>query len=244
MLALTLRRQAGAILAWGIGIVAMGGFIGLLAGALVDFIASEPQLGEIFGSSPNGAAASAFSIYVVFLAVVAGAYCGTAVSAARAEETAARAALVLSGPVSRARWLGSQVLVAGVAAVQMMLAAGLLMGAMAAVSLDDDAWVGRMVGAAAVTLPAVGIVLGVAVVVMGVAPRAFGLVWAYVTYVGVLGLFAALLPVGSDALSPFTYTPQLPAEPMDWPPVLALAVVALGLIGAGLAAFRRRDVVG
>ena len=70
----------------------------------------------------------------------------------------------------------------------------------------------QLVGATAVTLPAVGIVLGVAVVVMGVAPRAFGLVWAYVTYVGVVGLFAALLPDGSDVLSPFTYTPQLPAE--------------------------------
>ena len=68
-----------------------------------------------------------------------------------------------------------------------MLATGLLMGVMAAISLDDDAWVGQLVGAAAVTLPAIGIVLGVAVVVMGVAPRAFGLVWAYVTYVGVVG---------------------------------------------------------
>ena len=94
------------------------------------------------------------------------------------------------------------------------------------------------------TLPAVGIILGVAVVVMGVAPRAFGLVWAYVTYVGVVGLFGALLPDGSDALSPFTYTPQLPAEAMDWPPVLVLTVVAVALVAVGLAAFRRRDVVG
>ncbi|WP_421742359.1 ABC transporter permease [Cellulomonas sp.] len=244
MLALTLRRQAGAILAWGIGIVAMGGFIGLLAGALVDFISSEPRLEQMFPTGAYGAAAAAFSVYLVFLAVVAGAYCATAVSAARAEETAGRGALVLAGPVSRARWLGAQVAVAGVAALVMMLAAGLLMGVMAAISLDDDAWVGRMVGAAAVTLPAIGIVLGVAVVVMGVAPRAFGLVWAYVTYVGVLGMFARLLPEGADVLSPFTYTPQPPAEPMDWPPVLALVVVAVGLICVGLAAFRRRDVVG
>jgi hypothetical protein len=31
---------------------------------------------------------------------------------------------------------------------------------------------------------------------------------------------------------------------MDWPPVLALGVVAVTLIGGGLAAFRRRDAVG
>ncbi|MEZ0446656.1 ABC transporter permease [Cellulomonas sp. ICMP 17802] len=244
MVALTLRRQAGSILAWGVAIVVMGAFIGLLAGELVNFIADEPQLAQIFPTGPNGAAASAFALYVVFLAVMAGAYAATGVGAARSEEVAVRGAIVLAGPVSRARWLGSQVGVAGVAAVVMMLVTGLLMGVMAAVSLGDQSFVGRLVGAAAVTLPAVGIILGVAVVVMAVAPRAFGVVWAYVTYVGVVGLFGPLLPDGSDVLSPFTYTPQLPAEAMDWPPVLALSVVAVALIGGGLAAFRRRDVLG
>lgn len=244
MVALTLRRQTGSILSWGLGIVIMGGFIGLLAGSLVDFIADEPQLAQIFPGGANGAAASAFSLYTVFLAVTAGAYAATAVGAARSEEVATRGAMVLAGPVSRVRWLGSQVGVAGVAAALMMLVTGVLMGALAAVSLGEGSWVGRLLGAAAVTLPAIGILLGLAVVVMGVAPRAFGLVWAYVAYVAVVGLFGQLLPDGTDALSPFTYTPQLPAEAMDWPPVLVLCVVAVGLIWGGLAAFRRRDVVG
>jgi ABC-2 type transport system permease protein len=243
MVALTVRRQTGAMASWGLGIIIMGMFIGLLAGEIVDFVADEPQLGQLFPTGPNGAAASAFALYTVFLAVMAGAYAATAVGAARAEETATRGAIVLSGPVSRVRWLGSQVVVAAVAAAVIMLLTGLLMGVTATASLGEDS-VGQLLGATAVTLPGVGIILGVAVVVMGVAPRAFGLVWAYVTYVGVVGLFAALLPDGSDVLSPFTYTPQLPAEAMDWPPVLALSVVAVGLVLGGLAAFRRRDVVG
>ena len=140
---------------------------------------------------------------------------------------------MLAGPVSRVRWLGSQVGVAAVAAAVIMLVTGLLMGLTATRVAGRARHVGQLVGATAVTLPAVGIMLGVAVVVMGVAPRAFGLVWAYVTYVGVVGLFGALLPDGSDVLSPFTYTPQLPAEAMDWPPVLVLTVVAVALIAAG-----------
>ena len=243
MVALTLRRQSGAIMSWGVGIVVMGVFIGLLAGEIVDFVADEPQLAQMFPTGPNGAAASAFALYTVFLAVMAGAYAATAVHAARTEENATRGAIVLAGPVSRVRWLGSQVGVAAVAAAVLMLVTGLLMGVTATASLGERS-VAQLVGATAVTLPAVGIMLGVAVVVMGVAPHAFGLVWAYVTYVGVVGLFAALLPDGSDVLSPFTYTPQLPAEAMDWPPVLVLAVIAVALNAAGLAAFRRRDVVG
>ncbi|WP_028046115.1 ABC transporter permease [Cellulomonas sp. URHE0023] len=244
MVALTSRRQLGAILSWGTGIVLMGGFVGLLAGALVDFIADEPSLADMFPTGPNGAAAGALALYTVFLAVTTGAYAATALGAARAEEVATRGAAVLALPVSRWRWLGSQAAVAGVASVLIMLVTGLVMGVTAASSLDGGVDVAELVGAAAVTLPAVGCMLGLAVLLVGLAPGAFGLIWAYVTYVFVVGLFGALLPDGADALSPFAYTPQLPAEPMDWAPVIVLTLVASSLVVAGLAAFRRRDVIG
>ncbi|GEK22442.1 ABC transporter permease [Cellulomonas xylanilytica] len=244
LVALTLRRQLGAIGAWGFGIVVSGALIGLLAGELVDYVDDEPQLAQMFPTGSNGVIASAFALYTVFLAVMAAAYASTAVAAARSEEVATRGALALSAPVSRTRWLGSQVGVGGAAVVAIMLLTGLVMGLTANASLGGDGHVPELVGASMVTVPAIACVLGVAVVVMGAAPRAFGVVWAYVTYVGVVGLFGGLLPDGSDVLSPFTYTPQLPAEPMDWPPVLVLCVVAVALVGAGLAAFRRRDVIG
>ena len=74
--------------------------------------------------------------------------------------------------------------------------------------------------------------LGVAVLVIGRrAPRASGSCGRTSRTWASSGCSAQLLPDGSDVLSPFTYTPQLPAEAMDWPPVLAvLGVVAVGLI--------------
>ncbi|WP_426594108.1 ABC transporter permease [Cellulomonas sp. McL0617] len=244
MVALTARSQLGPILSWGFAIVAMGAVVGLLAGALVDFLASDPTLSQAFPDGPNGAAAGALAVYTVFLAVTTGAYAATALGAARAEEVATRGAAVLALPVSRWRWLGAQAGVAGVASVVIMLVTGLAMGATAAGSLDGAVSVGQVVGGALVTLPAIGCMLGLAVLVLGLAPRVFGLIWAYVVYVFVVGLFGPLLPDGSDALSPFTYTPQLPAEAMDWTPVVVLTVVAAVLMVAGLAAFRRRDVTG
>lgn len=244
MVALTTRSQLGAILSWGFAVVAMGAVVGLLAGALVDFLGSDPTLEEVLPTGPGGAVAGALALYTVFLAITTGTYTATAMGAARSEEFATRGAAVLAGPVSRWRWLGSQVLVAAVAAVVIMLVNGLVVGLTSSASLPADLDVWDLVGASAVTLPAVGCMLGVAVLLVGLVPRAYGLVWAYVAYVFVVGLFGALLPDGSDALSPFTYTPQLPAEAMDWPPVLALTLVAAALVAGGLAAFRRRDVVG
>lgn len=239
---LTWRRQRTSILSWGFSVVLSGALIGVLASALEDFIASEPGLAELFGGGSENAVVGAFALYAVFLGILAGAYAGTAVGAARAEETVGRAGTLLGLPVSRSRWLGAQVLVAAAAVVVMLLVGGLAMGATAAASLGDPDRLGQLLGACAVTIPGALLVLGVAVLVMGVLPRAFGLVWAYVAYVGVLSMFAGLLPDGADAATPFAYLPALPSEPMDWPPVVAVSVLAVALAVAGLMAFRRRDL--
>jgi ABC-2 type transport system permease protein len=44
-------------------------------------------------------------------------------------------------------------------------------------------------------------------------------------------------------LSPFGHVPLLPAVGMRWTPVLVLGVVAAALVAAGLAGFRRRNLV-
>jgi ABC-2 type transport system permease protein len=146
--------------------------------------------------------------------------------------------------VSRRRWLGAQVALAGGVAVVTMLVTGVLMGAAGARSLDDPGQLGDLLGAAAVTLPGVLVVLGVAVLLLGAAPRAFPVVWAYVAYVGLIGVLGGVLPDGADALSPFAYLPALPSEPMSWGPVAAVTAVGALLVVAGLAAFRRRDALG
>ncbi|MBO0901392.1 anibiotic ABC transporter [Cellulomonas sp. zg-ZUI22] len=243
LVGLTWRRQRTSVLAWGAGVVGTGALIGLLASAVVDFVAEGSELAVILGDVDD-AVAAAFGLYVVFIAVVAAAYVGTAVGAARAEERSGRAAGLLALPVSRVRWLGAQVGLAAVAATVMLLLAGVVMGAGAASTLDDASQVGRLLGAAAVTVPGVLLVLGVATALLGLLPRATGAVWLYVAYVGTVGLFGELLPDGVDALSPFTHLPALPAAPMDWPAVLLVTAVAALLVVAGLAGARRRDVDG
>jgi ABC-2 type transport system permease protein len=43
-------------------------------------------------------------------------------------------------------------------------------------------------------------------------------------------------------VSPFTHTPKLPGGVFNGTPLAVLTVIALVLVAAGLAAFRRRDL--
>jgi ABC-2 type transport system permease protein len=86
---------------------------------------------------------------------------------------------------------------------------------------------------------------GLAVAAVGVLPRAAAAVaWAVVAYVVVVTMFAAGLdwPDWVDDLSPFSWTPLVPIESWTTTAAVGLAAVAVGLLGLGFGAFRRRDL--
>lgn len=241
--AVTLRRSAGALAGWAVGVAAICALVGVLAREVVDFIEQEPGLASFFPEGSGGAADAALARYLLVAVAIAAAAGVQGVAAVRAEELAGRGAHVLAGPVSRERWLLAQVAVVLGAVSAMVLLGGLVMGLTAAATLDRPGLVAGLVGAALAQLPALWALTGVAVLVLGVAPRAFGLAWAYLGYAALTAMLGGVLPEGADAASPLRYTPALPAEPMDWPAVLVLGGLAVASLAGGVLAFRRRDLV-
>jgi ABC-2 type transport system permease protein len=119
--------------------------------------------------------------------------------------------------------------------------AGLVHGADAG---DIGGTVARLTGAALSTLPAVWVVMAVAVLLYGALPRFTGLAWAALIVFLLLGEFGDLLdlPQWLVDLSPFTHLPALPGGTFEWAPLVALTVVAAALGAVGVAALRRRDI--
>jgi ABC-2 type transport system permease protein len=109
---------------------------------------------------------------------------------------------------------------------------------------DVGGTVARLVGAALSTLPAVWVVLSVAMLLYGALPRFTGLAWAALIVFLLLGEFGDLLdlPGWLVDLSPFTHLPALPGGTFEGVPLVGLTVVAAALSVAGLAALRRRDI--
>jgi len=155
-----------------------------------------------------------------------------------------RAEQILATPVSRLRFAGSHLVVADVGSLVILLLVGAAFGITDAAVTGDAAAIRTSVAGALVYTPAVWLVIGIAAALIGVAPRASALSWAFLGLSFVIGMFGQLLNLPAWVLnvSPFQHVPHYPAADLRAPPLVWLLAIAAGLVAIGLAGLRHRDI--
>lgn len=245
-LGLAVRLQRTAFAAWTVGLALLGVVYGALAESVETLVAGNEQALAVFGDPDVGELVDAYLATTAGVtALLAAAYAVSSVLRVRAEEAAGRAEPVLATATGRSRWLGGTVAVALAGPALALVASGVATGAVRAARTGDAADLGRGIGAALVHVPAVWVVAGVAVALVGLLPRAAAaLAWGVVGVLLVLTLFARSFdwPGWVADLSPFGWVPAVPLEAAAAGPLLALAAVAAALLATGFAAFARRDL--
>ncbi|MFI7433346.1 ABC transporter permease [Micromonospora haikouensis] len=247
-LGLAWRLNRVALLGWTVGAAALGAVLGgaaEAAGSAVEGNEAVARLMERLG----GSASVAEAYLGATLSITALAAAGYGIQAAlrmRAEETAQRAEPVLATGVSRSRWLLGHLIFALLGPAVVLVVTGLVTGLAYGLSIGDVAGrVPRLTGAALAHVPAVWVLVGVAVLLFGLLPRvSVGVAWAALAACLLLGQLGAVLELSQWLLdlSPFTHTPQVLGGPVPRTPLLALTATAAALSTAGLLAFRRRDL--
>jgi ABC-2 type transport system permease protein len=242
--ALLARLQRGTVVGWAVALLLLGATFGSLGNSVTGMVTDNPRLAEAFARDGAGIADSFTAATALYYGLCAAAFAVASVLRLRGEEAAGRVEPLLAAAVDRRRLLGSALGVTVAASVLLLFAAGLGSGLAAAATDGDAGLVGLGVGTALAQLPAVLVVAGVAALLVGAVPRLAGLAWLVVVWALLAGMFGALLsfPAWAVDLSPFGWVPAVPAEPFDVLPEAGLTLVALGLAGLALAAFRRRDV--
>jgi ABC-2 type transport system permease protein len=246
-LGLAWRLQRGNILAWVVGVALLGLVFGGAADAASTAFDENEQLADLFRRMGGGASISDLFLATVFsiLGVIAAAQGVQIALRARAEESAGHAESVLATAVGRVRWGGGHVLLALLGPALTLLAGGLSAGlSYGSASGDVGAQLPRMLASALVPLPAVWLTVGIAVALFGLVPRFSGAAWGAVVLFLLLGQLGAILQLNQWVLdlSPFSHIPSLPGGEFTATPLVWLLAIAAALIGAGLAAFRRRDL--
>jgi ABC-2 type transport system permease protein len=241
------RLQRGALIGWALGIGILGMVYGGAADSIGDMIEGNPQLAQIIEQmgGEQGLTDTYFSFVVGVIALLAAAYAIRAVLRLRGEEDGLRAEPVLATATPRPRWAWSHLVYGLIGPVVILALAGLLGGlTYGVISGDVAGQVPRVLAAAMVQLPAVWILTGIAMALYGLAPALVGLSWGALIACLVLGQLGQILqfPQWTLNLSPFTHTPNFPAQDIDLVPIVAMLSIAIVLIGAGLIGFRRRDI--
>lgn len=245
--ALALRLQRGLVLAWMAGFAVFGLLIGAATEGVTDLLADNPTLREIIdqiGGSTVLTDAFLASIFSVFGVVVA-AHAVQAVTWLRTEEIAGRVDPILATATPRPSWLGSHLMVGLTAPVLDLVVVGAAAGVGYGATVGDiPGQVPRLIGAALVQLPAVVVIVGLALALFGLVPRVTWIAWAVLSTSVILTLLGNA--IGLDPffikLSPFSHLPQAPGAETTLGPLLGLSVVAAALIALGFIGFQRRDI--
>lgn len=241
---LAVRLQRATLLAWASGLVVTGVVYGSLGEDVADLVGDSQELADVIAQAGGSLTDSYFATSLLMLAVITGGYTVSSALRARNEETSGRAEPLLATALARTRWAGSHLAMAVGGSTLILAATGAAMGATYGLIVGDAGQVTRLAGAALGFAPALWVLAGLATALFGVAPRAavatsWG-VYAWYALVGFLGQLLDL-PQWAMDLSPFEHVPEMPAQGVEWLPLIVLTLIAAALTAVGLAGLRRRD---
>ncbi|WP_145942468.1 ABC transporter permease [Corynebacterium glyciniphilum] len=243
--ALAFRLQRASLVGWSVAMLVAGVIFGAFAGPMADGADSmPPEIIEVLGGTA-GVVEGYLGFMGIYFAVMIAVYALLSVQSLRSQEQGFHTETVLSTAVSRRSWQLSWTGVTAVGALWLSALAGLGEGIGAAAGLGDAGLIGRTLLGHMAQVPAVWVLLGVAVLLYGALPRFVGLAWALLGYSTLLVLFGEMieLPEGVLDTSVFRHVGQYPAEALSWAAVGALTALAALFTALGTRAFGRRDLV-
>lgn len=243
------RSNLGVLIAWVVGLAAVGLVMGMLLPVVDEFLEDDEGFVDLltaFGMSVDDVMLGFVAMISTIIGLVIAVYAAFRMGATRAEEASTRAEFLLTRPLPRWRWLGAHVLTLIAAIVVLAAVAGTAIWLGAAVT-DARVSAAEAFSAMTNTLPAIAVFAGLAVLVFGLFPRLTVPVAAGAAVVAyVIELVGPLLewPEWVLDISPFHHLEQVPVDPVD--PLGAVVMTAIGVVLAvgGILAFERRDVVG
>jgi ABC-2 type transport system permease protein len=242
-----LRSQRDSLIAWA-GSFAVFAFILGVVSSSVSSSGIPPgvnkqiaKLGAGSITSASGYLALIFFVYVLGVSLFVCAQLGSA----RREEAGQQLETLLALPVGRIGWLAGRLLLAAGAAVVISLLIGLLTWA-GVVAGGTSVSLGQMLEAGANCLPVAAVFLGVATLAFAAAPRAaaaisYGLLVLSFLWQAVGALLGA--PSWLVGLSPFEHIGLVPAESFRAVDAVVMIGIGVATAAAGLAVFRRRDLI-
>lgn len=238
------RLQRTALMSWAVGLCLLGASYGSVLGDIESFFGKNEMIAQMMQT--NGASLTMTFVTKILsvLAMVSTVPVILAVLKIKGEENKGRLDHLLGRPVSRTRLLGSATLLACIIALTMMSLTVIGLGGVGTAMMEKEISLRTFYEAGMVYLPAMLVMMGVTVLLIGFAPKLTGVTWIYLLYSFVVVYLGGLLqfPDWMAKLTPFGYVTKVPVEEMDWVTTIGLLLTAVGCTAIGFIGYRNRDI--
>jgi ABC-2 type transport system permease protein len=163
----------------------------------------------------------------------------------RNEEKEGRVEHIISRSVPRVKYLFGFVIIAVVLSVFVQLATAVGLYAVASTAEKNPFVLGDLIISYLAHIPAMWLMLGVGVLLIGFLPKLAGIVWGYYGLVCFLVFMSGMdvLPAWLTKLSPLGYVPKIPQESLSFVPLIIMTGIAAALMIIGFIGYRKRDML-
>jgi len=243
---LAMRLHRPTIAAWMVGFAVLGVLLGFLANTVTDVFAENPQIAHALAS---GAARQEDLVaeFVLTMIRILGIYAAVhgvqIVMRMYAEELEYRADPLLGAAVTRRGHMASHALIAFVSTAVGTILAGTVMGWIADSTGDTVTFADVLLQAAA-TIPAIWVLVALALAVVGAKPSKRLIGWMGVVATFALTILGPMFNLDEWVLdvSPLWHVPNVQAADPAWSALGWLGLVAAALALVGFVGYRRRDI--
>ena len=247
ILGLVYHLQRIKIIAWGIGIFALGAAFGAVMGDMEKYFSDNEFVQMMLAQMGD------FSITDQFISMLMGIMSLISVIPVimtilklKSEENHYRTEHFYSRAISRNRVLGSFTVLAIIESIiyLMLLALGLWLAANT--MMENPISFATIMQSALVYLPAMFFMIGVTVFLVGFAPKFTSVIWLYFAFCYVAVYVGGLLnfPEWVMYLSAFELIPKVPGEEVDIQSLFVLLVLFIVLLFIGFKGYNKRDIAG
>lgn len=239
------RLTRNGVLVWCLAIFICGALYGSFLGDIESFVSKNDMYRQLVEAG-YGVTASMTENFIALL------YCIISLLSAvpiinlankiHNEEKHGRLEPVLARSVGRVKMFVCYIVIAAVesAAVLFCGAMGLYLASANTGLVSFE----TLLKAAMVYLPALWVMMGISVLLVGILPKLTVLNWVVYAYSFAAVYFGRLfdMPEWSIKITPFGNVPQLPVQEFNLIPLIVLTLIAVVLTAGGIIAFSRRDI--
>lgn len=242
---LIVRLQRVGIIAWAIGMYILGVSYGSVFADFDSFFEGNEMMQELLIAAEGFSLVEQFiPMLLTVMAIASTIPALLIILKLKGEENKRRVEPILAASISRPTLLGAYVILSVVVGIVVLALSVIGIWSAGAIVMEEGLEFNMILGGAMAYIPAMLVMVGVAVLLIGCLPRLAGFVWLYLGFSFFVVYLGGILqiPEWTSNLSPFGYIPQLPIDEMSYGAVSALTGIALFLVVIGLIGYRRRDV--